>query len=62
MDLKTQNFSFAGNFVDRENVASIKARQHFGVMFQPAKIVKLPGLQLFSVGKKFVPGASLEAS
>ena len=62
MDLKSQGRSFAGNFVDRENIASIKARQHFGVVFQPVQIVKLPGIRMFSVGKKFIPGASLEIS
>jgi len=62
MDLKAQGCKFAGNFVDRENTASIKARQNFGALFQPAKMVKLPGFRLFSVGRRFVPGASLEVS
>ena len=61
-DLKSQGCRFAGNFVDRENMASIRARQHFDVLFQPAKMVKLPGFHLFTIGKGFVTGASLEES
>lgn len=61
-DLKSQGCKFAGNFVDRENIASIRARQHFGVFFQPARMIKLPGFHLFTIGKGFVPGVSMEES
>ncbi len=62
MDLKAQGCKFAGNFVDLENTASIKVRQNFGALFQPAKMIKLPGFRLFAVGRRFIPGASLEVS
>lgn len=59
-DLKNQGCVFTGNFVDRENTASIRARNHFDVLFQPVRVLRIPGLPVISVGKRFVPGASLE--
>ena len=59
-DLKDKGYEFTGNFVDRDNIASIKAREHFNVLFQTARIGRLPGLPLFSIGRKFTPGATLE--
>lgn len=61
-DLKNQGCLFTGNFVDRENTASIKARKHFSVLFQPVRVLRIPGLPVIPVGKRFVPGASLERS
>lgn len=59
-DLKKQGYSFTGNFVDSNNTASIKARDHFNVLFQTARMGKIPGFPVFSIGRKFIPGASLE--
>ncbi len=59
-DLKSQGYRYTGNFVDRDNTASIKAREHFNVLFQPARFSRIPGLPVFPIGRKFVPGASLE--
>jgi hypothetical protein len=59
-DMKDQGYKFTGNFVDRDNTASIKARNHFNVLFQTARIGRIPGFPLFSIGRKFVPGATME--
>jgi hypothetical protein len=60
-DLKDQGYKFTANFVNRDNTASIRARNHFDVFFQTARIGRIPGFPLFSIGRKFIPGATLES-
>jgi len=61
-ELKHQGCLFTGNFVDRENTASIRARNHFDVLFQPVRILRIPGFPVIPIGREFAPGASLERS
>lgn len=60
--LREEGCRFAGSFVDRENLASIRGQSNFPVSFQPVRLLKAPGLPVVFLGRKFAPGASLAKS
>jgi hypothetical protein len=57
--MKQENCLFAANLVGQDNPPSIAARKRFGVIFQNARFLKLPGFKPLIVGKKFIMGKSL---
>jgi len=59
--MKQKNCTFTANLVGQDNAPSIAARKRFGVVFQNARFLKLPGFKPLIVGKKFLMGKSLSA-
>jgi len=60
MTMKQEGCMFTANLVDKANAPSVAARKRFGVIFQNARFLKLPGFRPLMVGKKFVMGKSVE--
>ena len=54
--MKKERCAFTANLVDKSNAASISARRRFGVTFQNAQFLKIPGFRPIIVGKRFVMG------
>lgn len=59
--IRDEGFAFCGNLVDRSNAASIGARRRFGLIYQPAPVLKIPGRGPFILGRKPELGVSLKA-
>lgn len=59
--LKAEGFRFCCNLVDRNNAGSIGARAKYGVVYQPAPILKLPGLHPRVIGRPFRMGVTLDS-
>jgi len=57
--LKSEGYRFCCNMVDGNNDGSIGARAKYGVAYQPAPTLKLPGLRPRLVGRRFRMGTSL---
>jgi len=57
--LAQEGFAFCCNLVDRNNAGSIGARLKFGVVTRPAPILKLPGVDPWSVRGPLPWGLSL---
>ena len=57
--MKQENCTFTANLVGKDNVSSIAARRRFGVVFQNARFLKLPGFRPLIVGRKFLMGKSI---
>ena len=49
--MQAEGFAFCGNLVDRSNAASIGARRIFGLVYQPAPVLKIPGRGPFVLGR-----------
>lgn len=60
-EMKEKNCRFTANLVGQDNAPSIAARQRFGVLFQNARFLILPGTKPLIVGKKFIMGKSFSA-
>ena len=60
-EMKQKNCTFAANLVGQDNAPAIAASKRFGVVFQNARFLKLPGFKPLIVGKKFIMGKSLAA-
>jgi len=57
--MKQEHCRFSANLVGKDNAPSVAARKRFGVLFQNARFLKLPGLKPLIIGKKFVMGKSV---
>ena len=49
--LQAEGFAFCCGLIDRSNAASIGARRIFGLVYQPAPVLKIPGRGPFVLGR-----------
>ncbi|RJP65263.1 MAG: hypothetical protein C4532_17860 [Candidatus Abyssobacteria bacterium SURF_17] len=51
--------AFAASLVGRNSIPAVVARNRSGLLFQDARLLKLPGSRVITLGKPFVIGASV---